>query len=355
MAVGGLIFFGLLMLSSASAVLSFYNRGGDDYYYLKQQLINGLIPGLILFFAAGYFPYRKLKKFAVPLMFVSIFLLFLLFAPALGVSIKGATRWLDLGIISFQPSEILKLATIIYLAALFESRKKNSSANGKFLPFIVISAVIAVLLALQPDLGTLGVILGIALMMYFSAGAKISHILIMILLGLFGLAAVVFISGHGLDRIEVFLNPGSDKLGAGYQVSQAAAVIASGQYLGLGFGASQMKAGLRLPEPMGDSIFAIIAQEIGFAGVITVIALLVALGWYGFKTAKASDDEFGSLLVIGVVVWILIQSFVNIAAISGLLPLTGIPLPFISYGGTSLVILLTGCGIVYNIQKASLT
>ena len=152
----------------------------------------------------------------------------------------------------------------------------------------------------------------------------------------------------------MFLNPGSDKLGAGYQVSQAATVIASGQYFGLGFGASQMKAGLRLPEPMGDSIFAIIAQELGFVGVITVIALLVALGWYGFKIAKASGDEFGSLLVIGVVVWILIQSFVNIAAISGLLPLTGIPLPFISYGGTSLAILLTGCGIVYNIQRSSL-
>lgn len=354
LAIGGLIFFGLLMLSTASAVLSFYNRG-DNYYYLKQQLINGLIPGLVLFFAAGYFPYRKLKKFAMPLMFVSILLLFLLFVPALGVSIKGATRWLDLKIISFQPSEVLKLATVIYLASLFESRKKNSAeTKGKLFPFVIVSALIAALLAIEPDLGTLGVVLGIALAMYFAAGAKISHILMIVLLGLVGLSAVVLISGHGLNRIEVFLSPNSDKLGSGYQINQATGVIASGKYFGLGFGASQIKSGLRLPEPMGDSIFAIVAQELGFAGVLAVIAFLVALGWYGFKIAKSSRDELGTLLVTGVVVWILIQSLINIGAISGLLPLTGIPLPFVSYGGTSLAILLTACGIVYNIQKASL-
>ena len=355
LAIGGLIFFGLLMLSSASAVIS-SNKWGDDYYLLKQQALNGLIPGLILFFAAGYFPYRKLKKFAMPLMLASIFLLALLFVPGLGVSIKGATRWLNLGIISFQPSEILKLAVIVYLAALFESHKKNSSdeAKGKFLPFAVISAVITALLISQPDLGTLGVVLGIAFMMYFAVGAKAMHILAVALLGLAGLAVFIVMSGHGLDRIEVFLNPHSDKLGSGYQISQAMGVIASGGYFGLGFGAFQEKAGSRLPEPMGDSIFAIVAQEMGFAGVLAITALLVTLGWYGLKIAKSSRDEFGALLVTGVIVWILIQSFINIGAISGFLPLTGIPLPFVSYGGTSLAILLTACGIVYNIQKTSL-
>jgi len=352
LAIGGLIFFGLLILSSASAVHS-SQRWGDDYYFLKQQVFNGLIPGLILFFAAGYFPYRKLKKFALSMMFVSVFLLALLFVPGLGLFIKGATRWLDLGIISFQPSEVLKLAVIVYLAALFESHRRNSSdeTKGKFLPFAVISAVITALLISQPDLGTLGVVLGIAFMMYFAAGAKVAHILAAALFGLAGLAAFVVISGHGLDRIEVFLNPHSDKLGSGYQISQAMGVIASGGYLGQGFGAFQAKTGLRLPEPMGDSIFAIVAQELGFAGVLAVIALLVALGWYGFKIAKSVRDEFGTLLVVGVVVWILSQSFINIGAISGFLPLTGIPLPFVSYGGTSLVILLTACGIVYNIQR----
>lgn len=352
--IGGLIFFGLLMLSSASAVLS-SNKTGNDYFYLKQQVINGLIPGLILFFAASRFPYRRLKKFAMPLMLFSVFLLALLFVPGLGLSIKGATRWLDLGIFSFQPSEILKLTTIIYLAALFEPRKKNSSADprGKFLPFAVISAVIAALLIAQPDLGTLGVVLGIAFVIYFSAGAEMKHILAVAFSGLIGLAIFIAISGHGLNRIEVFLRPHSNKLDSGYQISQAMGAIASGGVLGLGFGASQEKVGLRLPEPMGDSIFAIIAQELGFVGVLAVIVLLTALGWYGFQIAKSSPDKFGALLATGAVVWILAQSLINIGAISGFLPLTGIPLPFVSYGGTSLAILLTACGIVYNINKST--
>lgn len=347
-----LIVFGLVMLSTASAVLSHYNKG-DDYYYLKQQLLNGVIPGILFFFAAGYFPYRKLKALSLPIIIAAISLLALLFIPSLGVSIKGATRWLNLGFFTFQPSEITKLSFIIYLAAIFESGKKNiSDLREKFIPFAAISGIICLLLALQPDLGTLGVIMGAALAVYLSAGAKLSHIAI--ITGIVAIAAVIIIFGfgYGLHRISVYLHPEADKLGAGYQISQAISIIGSGGYFGLGFGASQIKAGMRLPEPMGDSIFAIIAQELGFAGVITVISLFAVLGWYGFKIAKSAKDGFGALLATGIVSWILIQSFMNMSAISGLLPLTGVPLPFISYGGTSLVVLLTACGIVYNIQKS---
>lgn len=351
--VSGLVLFGLVMLSTASAVFSHYNKG-DDYYYLKQQILNGVIPGILLFIIASRFPYRKLKKLSLPIIAVSILLLAMLFIPKFGISIKGATRWLYLGSFSFQPSEVAKLAFIIYLAALFESRKKNASdIKERLAPFLVISGIICLMLALQPDLGTLGVILGTALCVYFAAGAKISHIIIASIIGIVTAVMVIYGFGYGLHRIAVYLNPDLYKSDAGYQISQALSIITSGGYFGLGFGASQIKAGMRLPEPMGDSIFAIIAQELGLAGVIAIIFSFIILGWYGFKIAKSTKDEFGLFLTTGIVSWILIQSFVNIGAISGLLPLTGIPLPFISYGGTSLAILLTACGIVYNIQRTS--
>lgn len=347
-----LVVFGLIMLSTASAVLSHYNKG-DDYYYLKQQIFNGIMPGVLLFFATGYFPYRKLKTLSLPIIIIAIALLVLLFIPSLGVSIKGATRWLNLGFFSFQPSEIMKLAFIIYLAAIFESKGKNTShIKEKLIPFMAVSGVICLLLALQPDLGTLGIIMGAALAVYFVAGAKLSHIAIITIIVAISAAIIILVFGYGVHRISIYLNPNTDKLGAGYQISQALSIITSGGYFGLGFGASQIKAGMRLPEPMGDSIFAIIAQELGLVGVIIIVFLFSVLGWQGFKMAKATKDNFGALLITGIVSWILIQTFVNMSAISGLLPLTGVPLPFISYGGTSLVVLLTACGIVYNIQKS---
>ncbi len=350
--VAALMLFGLAMLSTASAVIA-YNDFEDNYYYLKHQLQNGIVPGILLFIAASNIPYGILKRFALPFFLFALALLLLVFAPVVGVSQNGASRWLAFGSFSFQPSEVLKLAFIIYLAALFDSKKQRitSLAEG-FIPFLGLSVLAGFFLVLEPDLGTLGIILGTALAMYFAAGAKMTHLLSAVVLGLVALVIFVFIFGHAWDRIETFLYPQKDTLGSSYQINRALMAIQSGGVFGLGFGKSQQKLSGSLPEPMGDSIFAVIAQELGLVGATSAIGLFLFLGWRGLLIAKHAPDTFGALLATGVIAWILIQAFVNMAAISGLMPLTGIPLPFISYGGTSLAVLLTACGIVYNIQKS---
>lgn len=341
------------MLSTASAVMGYY-RTEDTYFYVKQQLFNGVIPGAALFFLASVVPYRALRKLAVPFMLGVVVLLALLFVPQLGIMRNGAVRWLDLGIISFQPSELLKLAAVLYLAALFASRKERAADTKQgFVPFLLIMGAVSALLVAQPDLGTLGVISLTALSVYFAAGARIPHLFLIAFLGIAAFVLVVFGFGYERDRIQVYLNPASDTSGAGYQINKATAAIQAGGLTGLGFGQSQRKLGGYLPEPMGDSIFAVIAEELGFIGVGGAIALFGFLGWQGFRIARDAPDLFGTLAAAGITAWILIQAFINIAAISGVLPLTGIPLPFVSYGGTSLVVLLTACGIVYNIQRQS--
>lgn len=351
--IGMLLFFGMAMLLAASGVLA-YNRFDDNLYYLKKQLINGIIPGIIFFFIASRIPYRKLKRFALPLFLFSLFLLALVFAPVIGLSLKGAARWLQFGSFTFQPSEILKLCFIVYLAAFFESKKQRVTdiAEG-LVPFLGFSALAGILLASEPDLGTLGVISFIGLGVYFAAGAKWSHVLFVIVLGLIALLFFVSIFGHALERVKAFLNPQDDVMRSSYQINQALSAIKSGGVFGLGFGEAQGATGSTLPEPMGDSIFAIIAQELGFVGVVVVIGLYLSFAWCVLSAARNAPDVFGSLFCVGVMVWVLVQAFINISAISGILPLTGIPLPFISYGGTSLVVLLTSCGIVYNIQQSS--
>lgn len=346
-----LVLFGLAMLSTASAILAFQHTG-DNYFYVKRQLFNGMIPGLILFFLASFFSYKKLKLFALPFMSVSIILLALLFVPSLGVMKNGATRWLSLGFFSFQPSELLKLASLIYLSALFSGRREKILQSPQvFVPFIAVMGVVFAFLAWQPDLGTLGIISLTAFSLYFIAGARLKHIAIAVLCGILALFIFMYGFGYGSDRISVFLNPQTDIQGSGYQIHKARAAIDAGGAWGIGFGQSQRKLSGYLPEPMGDSIFAIVAEELGFAGVAVVMGLFAWFGWQGFHIAKNASDMFGSLLAAGVTLWVLIQACINIAAISGLLPLTGVPLPFVSYGGTSLAVLLTACGIVYNIQK----
>lgn len=350
--VGVLLLFGLAMLSTASALLG-ASHAGDPYFYLKRQLINGVLPGIALFFVASRFPYQKLRALGLPLMCVCVALLSLLFLPQFGITTKGATRWFDAGFLAFQPSELLKLSFILYLAALFAGRRDRKTVLMEgFVPFLIIMGVVAILLVSQPDLGTLGVISLTALSVYFAAGGKLVHIAIMLLIGLVGLTVFIYGFGYEYDRIMVYLDPSRDAAGSGYQIQRATAAIQSGSVFGIGFGESQRKFSGYLPEPMGDSIFAIIAEELGFIGVVFALSLFFFIGWQGFAAAARAPDVFGSLVATGITSWVLIQAFVNIGAISGMLPLTGIPLPFMSYGGTSLAVLLTACGIVYNIQRS---
>lgn len=341
---------GVLILGSASMMLSYKNLGSVTGYALRQLLLGGGI-GFAAMFVTSRIPYRMWRTYALPLLLASFACLGLLFVPQLSVSFGGATRWLKLGPLSFQPSELLKLTFIIYLASWLDSRRREvGSVSYGMIPFVIMVSVVGVFLVMQPDVGTLFVIVMTAMFLYLFGGGKSSQIVVLILLGVVAFYLMIQLAPYRLARLLVFLNPGSDPQGAGYQISQAFIAIGSGGFWGLGFGKSVQKYQY-LPEPMGDSIFAIFAEEMGFFGALLLIACFFAFFFRGLRIARSAPDVFGKLLAAGITVGIMSQAFVNMAAISGLMPLTGIPLPFISYGGTSLAITLAGVGILLNISR----
>jgi cell division protein FtsW len=346
----GLIIFGLIMIASAGIGYSRV-RFGDEYFFFKRQLLFGVLPGLLILTIVKNIDYRVWRKLSFPFFFISIVSLILVFIPGIGNKIYGASRWIQLGSFSFQPAEMLKISLILYLAAWLEGKK---DFIGDFyeglVPFMMIVALISFLLIKQPDIGTLGVIILIAMLIFFVSGAKISHMFLMGIGGLMALVALIKFESYRMDRLMVFLSPELDPRGIGYQINQALLAIGSGGIFGVGLGHSLQKFNY-LPEPVGDSIFAIIGEELGILGEVVLIFLFVVLAMRGLQIAKRAPDMFGRLTAVGIVSWIVFQAFINIAAISGLIPLTGIPLPFISYGGTSIIFLLTGVGILLNISK----
>jgi len=271
--------------------------------------------------------------------------------PGLGLKFQGASRWIQLGPFSFQPSEMLKLTMILYLAAWLEGKKelKTDLFEG-FIPFLAIIGVISFLVMKQPDMGTLGIIVLVAMCVYFLSGAKTSHIAMMIAGGAAAFLALVKFESYRMSRLLVFLHPELDPRGVGYQINQALLAIGSGGIFGLGLGHSRQKFNY-LPEPVGDSIFAIVCEEIGLIGAAVLIFLFFVFAMRGFKIAKKAPDMFGRLVAVGITSWIIFQTLINISAISGLIPLTGVTLPFVSYGGTSLIFSMIGVGILLNISK----
>lgn len=351
-AVLGLIIFGLIMIASAGIGYSRV-RFGDEYFFFKRQLFFGVLPGLLIMAIIKNIDYRVWKKLAAPFFFVSIVSLILVFVPGIGARIYGANRWITFGSFSFQPAEMLKISLILYLAAWLESKKESiGDFYEGLVPFIMIVAMVSFLLIKQPDIGTLGVVILIAMSIFFVSGAKISHIFLMGVGGLMALLALIKFESYRMDRLMVFLSPELDPRGIGYQINQALLAIGSGGFFGVGLGHSLQKFNY-LPEPVGDSIFAIIGEELGIVGCSILIMLFLFVATRGLYIAKKAPDMFGRLIATGIVAWIFFQAFINIAAISGLIPLTGIPLPFISYGGTSIIFLLTGSGILLNISKQS--
>jgi cell division protein FtsW len=346
-----LLVFGLVMIASAGVAYSKV-RFGDPYFFFKRQLFFGFVPGLILLYISQKIDYSFWKKVAFPFFTASVALLILVFIPGVGSKIYGASRWIQLGAIpSFQPSEMLKLSLILYLAAWLESRGERIKDFFEGLaPFVMIIALISFLLIKQPDMGTLGVIILIAISMFFVSGSKISHIMAMGMAGVGLLIVLIKTEAYRMSRFLVFLHPELDPQGVGYQINQALLAIGSGGIFGVGLGHSLQKFNY-LPEPVGDSIFAIIGEELGFVGVMVLIIFFVILVMRGLKVAKNAPDTFSRLVATGIVSWIFFQAFINISAISGIVPLTGIPLPFISYGGTSIVFLMIGAGILLNISK----
>jgi len=344
-----LIVFGLIMLASAGIAYSKV-RFGNEYYFFKRQLV-GIGIGLILMFIFQNINYNFWKKISFPFFAVSIVGLVLVFMEGVGTNIYGANRWLQIGPFSFQPSEMLKLALIIYLAAWLESRgERVRDFYEGVLPFLLIVALVIFLLIKQPDLGTLGVAILISMSVYFISGAKLKHLFWIMAGGIGVLWALVKMESYRMSRVLVFLHPEMDPKGIGYQINQALLAIGSGGIFGVGLGHSLQKFNY-LPEPVGDSIFAIIGEELGLVGCLVFITLFLILAIRGMRIARKAPDEFSRLAATGIVAWVFFQAFVNIAAISGLIPLTGVPLPFVSYGGTSIVFLLVGIGILLNISK----
>lgn len=353
-AIGFLVLFGLLMLASASSAIAQADTG-DSLFYLKRQLMFGLGAGLIGFlitYNLYYGVYRK-RWISTFLLVFSIFLLLATFSP-LGVERGGATRWINLGGFEFQPSEILKIALVVYLAIWLTAKKsRQESFKEGYIPFVVVIGFISVLLFLQKSTSPVFILASVALIMYFMSGAKLRYIGLTILGGIAALALLVAVTSYRLDRITTFLNPGAaDPQGAGYHINQAKTAIGSGGLTGVGYGQSVFsKVEGRLPEPFGDSIFAIIAEEFGFIGSILILSLFTVLVLRIFLLAKKARDNFAQLLLVGFGSLIGIQAVVNIGAMSGILPLTGAPLPFISYGGTALAVFMTIGGITANISK----
>ncbi len=347
-----LIIFGLTMIASAGIA---YSRAhfGDSYYFFKHQLFFGILPGFVAMYIAQKIHYTIWKKMAFLIFMLSIFCLILVFIPKIGSRIYGASRWLQFGPFSFQPSEMLKLSIIFYLAAWLEGRaEKVRDFYEGLLPFLTVVAGVSFLLEKQPDMGTLGVIIFIAMSIFFVSGANLRHMLFIGVVGFSALGFLIKFESYRMDRFLVFLHPELDPRGIGYQINQALLAIGSGGIFGVGLGHSMQKFNY-LPEPVGDSIFAIIGEELGMIGCVALILLFLFFAMNGLRIAKNAPDKFSELVSVGIVSWIIFQAFINISAISGLIPLTGIPLPFISYGGTSIIFLMAGIGVMLNISKYS--
>jgi len=335
--------FGLLMVYNSSVAMAMRDFG-NQYHYLQEQL-KWLVVGYIVFGIFSVIDYRFWKKLAFPIMIGTIVLLCIVLLPGIGIKALGAKRWINLGFFVLQPAEFAKLSLIIYLSAWLTTNKPK-----QILSFLLFLGVIVGLIMLEPDLGTSMIITLTSLALFFFSGAALQYFLYIIPgIGVVATSLAVF-SPYRFRRLLTFFNPESDPLGASYHIRQAIIAIGSGGIFGLGLGQSRQKYEY-LPEANTDSIFAIIGEELGFVGCVLLISVFVYLIWRGFRIARLIDDPFGKLLALGVTTCIGIQVMINISAMVALIPLTGVPLPFISYGGSSLIIIFAACGILVNISR----
>lgn len=347
----------LLMIIGATVLLSAsMNESkkdfGNIYGYFQNQILRGVLVGILLGFVAYRTPYKTIKKFSIPLMLASIGLLILVFVPGISAEEQSVNRWIDLRFSTFQPSELIKLTFIIYLAAWLEShsaeiRKSNFAMLFPFISFIVI---IGALLIKQPDLSTLMIIVATASSMLWVAGVRFKHIVPLGAAGLLILGVLIKIAPYRFDRILAFRNPENDPLGISYQINQALIAVGSGNLWGSGITEGIQKLRF-LPEPMNDSIFAVWSEETGFIGATILILLFTIFMWRGLIISRIAKDPFVKFASIGITTWIFVQAIVNMAAIVGLIPLTGIPLPFISYGSSAMIMTLVASGLLLQLSK----
>ena len=344
-----LLGIGFIMVYSSSAVRG-YIQFDDPYHFLKMEVIWAIM-GLAAMVLSMWVDLRMLRRFAKPALLIAIALLIAVKIPGIGRRVNGSDRWIGLGPLSIQPSEIIKLAMVLVMAhALALDPHKIQSFRKGVLPILGLLGVIAGLVMLQPDLGTTLVIAATAFFMLIAAGARVSHIVSLIGIGLGLVVAAIAAAPYRMRRIFAFLDPWADPLGKGYQTIQALLALGPGGLFGLGLGQSRQKF-LYLPENHTDFIFAMIGEELGFIGASLVILLFFLFAWRGFRVAMRAPDAFMGFLAVGLTAMVSIQAMINMGVVSGVLPVTGITLPFISYGGTSLVFTMLGVGVLLNISR----
>lgn len=339
---------GLLMVYSSSGVSS-AERLGDEFYFFRRQ-VAWLSLGLVMLGLARFIRYESLPRLSRPFLLVSIILLGLVFVPHLGRHVGGQYRWLKIGRFSFQPAEIAKFGLVFY-AADFISRRKCLTVK-EFFPLVLVMSIIIGLIILQPDFGTAIIIAMLGGLILFVWGVKVRYLLLPLVIAIPGFIYLIIKAPYRLNRILVFLHPEYDTAGTGYQMSQSFIALGSGGFLGHGLGNGRQKL-LYLPASHTDFIFAIIGEELGLLGTLTVVVLFMCLLWQGIKVARFAPDLFGYYMALGITFFISLQALVNMGVVSGLLPNKGTPLPFISFGGTSLVVNLLSIGILLNIGEHS--
>ncbi|MFA6535951.1 MAG: putative peptidoglycan glycosyltransferase FtsW [Candidatus Paceibacterota bacterium] len=343
---------GLLIFISAS--MGLLARTGASFSSTAfNQIVFGLVFGSIAAYLTSRLNYKFWRTYAFYIFLGSLLVSLLVYVPGLGFSHGGATRWIIVAGISFQPAELIKIGFIIYFAAWLSGvKEKIKLFRFGMLPFLIIVGLVGAILLAQPDTDTFMVIFAAGLAMFISEGGRFRDILILGILSLLAIGLLAMQRPYLMSRITVFLNPASDPLGAGYQIQQSLIAIGSGQITGRGFGQSIQKFNF-LPEPIGDSIFAVAGEEFGFVGTVSLLLLFLYFTLRGLKIGTQAPDAFSRLVVVGIVILIIIQAYLNIGAMLGLLPLSGITLPFVSHGGTALFFVLAEIGIILNISRYS--
>ncbi len=338
--------FGLFFVYEASSILAL-DQVGDSFHYLKLQAM-WFCAGFVAMIIFALFDYKKLRLLAFPFMMTAILLLVIVLIPAIGRVGGGARSWIDLGPFNLQPTEFAKFATIIYLASWFSVREKRR----RFTSFLFFLGLLLFLIILQPDIGTAIVIFSLSVMIYFLAGKDLWKLLLFIPMGIVAFFFLIKAAPYRFNRLVAFLDPQADPLGISYHINQILISLASGGIFGKGFGASRQKY-LFLPEAHTDSIFAIIGEEFGFIGATVFIIAFAMFLYLLYRVYAAADDPFGKLLAGGIFVFFGLQIIVNLGGMVSIMPLTGVPLPFISYGGSHMIISFLLIGITLNIIRQS--
>jgi cell division protein FtsW len=344
-----LLGIGVVMVYSSSAV-SAYANFHDSSYFLKRQLV-WVFLGIIAMVTTMSIDYHVWRKLAVPILVVTVLLLILVLIPGLGKVVNGARRWLGVGSFYLQPSEIAKLGMVFFFThSLCSCRDKITLFFRGLAPRLLLLLLIFGLILAEPDLGTALAISGTVFILLFVTGAKISHLAFLAFTGAAGIIAAIIVEPYRMKRLLAFSNPWADPLDTGYHIIQSLYAIGSGGVFGVGLGRSREKF-LYLPEPHTDFIFAVLAEELGFIGTVAIITLFFLFAWRGFRAAITAPDSYGSLLAAGLTTMIIIQALMNIAVVTASMPVTGIPLPFISFGGSALIFTLAGVGVLLNITR----